>query len=128
MEALEALKDLKVLYVEDEEITREAVGYIIRRKASEVRTAKNGEEGWVIYQTFEPDVVITDLEMPVMNGLEMMRRIRELKKDQPVVILTAFEDEAHMCAGADVVLVKPIEKHRLIEAIVQASGRQSTKS
>lgn len=80
-------------------------------------TAENGSIGLQRYIEHRPAVVITDLEMPVMNGLEMIRRIRELDNDIPIIITTAYDDEAHACPQANRVILKPIRFMDLVQAV-----------
>ncbi len=113
----EALKDLKVLYVEDEDIARLSIATFLKRQVGEIMTAENGSIGLQRYIEQRPTVVITDLEMPVMNGLEMIRRIRELDNDIPIIITTAYDDEAHACPAANRVILKPIRFMDLVQAV-----------
>mgnify|MGYP003884058633 CR=1 FL=1 len=62
-------------------------------------------------------MVVTDLEMPVMNGMEMIKRIRELNYRIPIIITTAYDDEAHQCPDADRVILKPIRFMDLLQAM-----------
>jgi CheY-like chemotaxis protein len=113
----EALKDLKVLYVEDEDIARLSIATFLKRQVGEIMTAENGNVGLQNYIEHRPAVVITDLEMPVMNGLEMIRRIRELDDGIPIIITTAYDDEAHACPQANRVILKPIRFMDLVQAL-----------
>jgi len=115
--ASEVLKDLKVLYVEDEDIARLSIATFLKRLVGEIMTAENGSIGLQRYIEHRPAVVITDLEMPVMNGLEMIRRIRELDNDIPIIITTAYDDEAHACPQANRVILKPIRFMDLVQAV-----------
>lgn len=82
---------LKVLYVEDEIIVREPFAEMLSRRVQKVYTAENGEQGLKLYQEFKPDIIITDIKMPVMDGLTMVDRIRATDKQIPVIITTASE-------------------------------------
>lgn len=117
MPTSEALKDLKVLYVEDEDIARLSIATFLKRQVGAITTAENGSVGLQCYIEQRPEVVITDLEMPVMNGLEMIRRIRELDDDIPIIITTAYDDEAHACPQANRVILKPIRFMDLVQAV-----------
>lgn len=118
----QALKQKTVLYVEDDEITVEFMQRAILRYVNQVHVAYNGEEGLKKYQELKPDIVITDIEMPIMNGLSMMKKIRELDSEVPIVILTAFEDEAHIGTElATSALIKPINRTKLKEALFSLS-------
>lgn len=114
----EKLQQLCLLYVEDEEIARLSIGSFLRRQVGELLLASQGEEGLQLYQERRPTVVITDLEMPVMNGMEMIRRIRALDHDVLIIITTAYDDDAHYCPEADVTILKPISFMELLQAVL----------
>jgi len=118
MEATDALKQLTLLYVEDEDIARLSIGSFLRRYVGTLLLASNGSEGLQLYQEHRPAVVITDLEMPVMNGMEMIRRIRELNHSIPIIITTAYDDDAHYCPDADLTILKPISFMELLQAVM----------
>ena len=67
----EILRELTLLYVEDEEEIREQLSRFLRRRVGTLYTAANGKEGLEMFRQHQPDLVITDIEMPIMNGLEM---------------------------------------------------------
>ena len=117
MELTEDLKQLTLLYVEDEDIARLSIGSFLRRYMGELLLASNGSEGLQLYQAKRPAVVITDLEMPVMNGMEMIRKIRELDHSIPIIITTAYDDDAHYCPEADLTILKPISFMELLQAV-----------
>jgi len=118
MEPTDALKQLTLLYVEDEDIARLSIGSFLRRYVGTLLLASNGSEGLQLYQENRPAVVITDLEMPVMNGMEMIRRIRELNHAIPIIITTAYDDDAHYCPEADLTILKPISFMELLQAVL----------
>ena len=114
------IQDATILYVEDDNETREQFSRILGRRVGKVLLADNGKEGLERFHQKIPDVIVTDLEMPVMNGVEMVRAIREENGKQPVVVLTAFADEYDDVKDvADAVLVKPIDKHKLLETLTK---------
>lgn len=113
----EELRELCLLYVEDEDIARLSIGSFLRRQVGELLLAAHGEEGLSLYQERRPAVVITDLEMPIMNGMEMIRRIRALDQNIPIIITTAYDDDAHYCPEADMTILKPISFMELLQAV-----------
>lgn len=121
--AAESLTHLKVLYVEDEPLIREALGRFLRRRVGVLHEAGNGEAGLELFVQHRPDLVITDIRMPKMDGLEMSEKIRELDREVPIVITTAFNDEAYFIRaidiGIDKFLKKPIENAQLLDALVK---------
>lgn len=70
------LTQLKILYVEDDDDTRENLKQYLRKKAGKVVTAADGAEGLRKYEEEKPDIVIADLLMPGLSGMEMLKRIR----------------------------------------------------
>lgn len=117
MDKKELLKQKSILYVEDDEVALEALSNILKFHTKTVFTAKNGKEGLEKLKELKPDIVLTDLEMPVMNGVVFLQKIKEYDKNIPVVVITAFEDEVHLAKGADGVIVKPVKKELLLEIL-----------
>ncbi|WP_432666135.1 Na-translocating system protein MpsC family protein [Wukongibacter baidiensis] len=104
------LYNLKVLYVEDEEFTRNELSRFLKRRVGKLYVSQNGEEGIEIFQDQRPDLVITDLKMPIMDGLEMTRVIRNMGSNCPVIIITALSDSETIIKAVDIGIVKYIIK------------------
>lgn len=117
------LKTLVVLIVEDEELMRNNLAMILKRKVKEVIVAENGKEGLEKYIERMPDIVITDLAMPVMDGSEMTRLIREKNAESCVIVVTAYSEDQHPCEGATHRLMKPLMKDRLLEAMSECVAK-----
>jgi len=119
------LANLKVLYVEDEESHREQLGIFLKRRVGKLYLAENGEDGLNKFKEFNPDIVITDLKMPEMDGIEMSRKIREIDKNCAIIITTAFSDVETILqvvnVGIDKYVIKPIKQDELVEAMVYAA-------
>lgn len=118
MTAEELLKDITLLYVEDEDVARLAIGGFLKRKVGMLHMAENGQEGLELFLANHPTVVVTDLEMPVMNGIEMIKQIRQMNNGTPIIITTAYDDEAHRCEMADCIIIKPVIFSELLATIV----------
>ncbi|WP_339302448.1 response regulator [Paenibacillus sp. FSL R5-0519] len=82
---------MKVLIVEDSIFVQKLVRKLIMDHITdcEIQIASNGEQGYNLYQAFKPDLIITDLLMPGLNGQEMLRMIREIDWDVHIIILSA---------------------------------------
>ncbi len=120
MSDLEILKSLSVVYAEDDELIRQSITRIIKRRVREIHSAEHGQEGLRMIQEFNPDMVITDIEMPVMNGLEMIEEVRKIYgPDTPVIVVTAYQDEEHHSELADAYIYKPIESQQLFELMIR---------
>ena len=90
------LKKLSLLYVEDDDNTREELEYFLKNKVKELYVAKNGQEGLDFFEKYQPDLIITDIQMPVMTGTKMIKLIKEKNKTIPIVIITAFNDTDYL--------------------------------
>ncbi|MGQ9728936.1 MAG: GAF domain-containing protein [Candidatus Fervidibacter sp.] len=82
----------KVLVVEDQYLVLQTVEAQLKRLGVDIITARHGGEAWEILRTETVDLVITDLSMPVMNGIELARRIREKFPDLPIILMTGWGD------------------------------------
>ena len=105
--------NLKVLYVEDEDFHREQLGIFLKRRFGKLYLAENGFIGFEKFKETSPDIVITDLKMPEMDGIELTKRIREIDKDCAIIITTAFSDVETILEavniGIDKYVLKPIK-------------------
>lgn len=113
-----------VLVVDDKEMMRDSVGTTLERAGFEVLTASDGAAALAMIAKRRPDVVVTDLRMPGMTGLELIERVRAIDEDLPIVLMTAFGaiDTAvkAMRLGAFDYLTKPFEGDELIVSIKRA--------
>ncbi|SJZ60016.1 response regulator receiver modulated diguanylate cyclase with PAS/PAC sensor [Trichlorobacter thiogenes] len=118
--------DISLLYVEDERVTREQISRILQRIVTELYVAENGQEGLEIYREKRPDIIMTDIMMPVMNGLEMAREIRALDRDSQIIMLTAYSDTEYLleCISLSInqYVQKPVDFSQLATAIETCSN------
>jgi DNA-binding response OmpR family regulator len=122
-------KDLRILVVEDEEDLRTVLCSFIRKKGATVFAAGNGLEGFEIVQTQDIDFVLSDVQMPLCNGIELVEKIRRKHPTVPVVFLaTGFADISESDAkalGASGLIQKPFKMTALvplIEAVLHAKS------
>lgn len=106
----------KVLFVEDEPVTRLMMTRFLNHYFTEVYSAENGDEGFKFFSKNNPDIIITDLSMPILNGFKMLDKIRETNPNIPVVVTTAYRDLAHEINNAEFVF-KPINNQELFSKI-----------
>ncbi len=120
---MKELKDLKILYVEDDEDIREEVFELLTLFFQDIISAQNGEEGLHIFKTENPDIVVTDIQMPKMNGIKMIEKIREVDENIHIIITTAYSEAEHLfkaiSLGVNDYLVKPMNPKNLIEKLTQ---------
>ncbi len=116
---------ITVLYVEDEPDIRKPVCTALEMYFERVLVAANGREGIEIFSREAPDVVVSDIRMPVMDGLEMIKRIRSLSPGTPVIFTTAFTETTYLLKaielGVSAYIRKPLDCRQLIEAIMLAA-------
>ncbi len=112
---------MKILIVEDDFGSREFLTSLIRLEGYNVEMAINGEDGLEKHASYHPDLIICDIQMPKMDGLEMLSRLRKAKSDTFFIITTAFGSEDYaieaLRLGANNYLKKPIDKKSLIGLI-----------
>jgi len=117
------IKDLSVLYVEDETDLRHALSETFSRHLREVYPAKDGKEAIELLEVHTPDLVITDIYMPVMDGLELAEYLKQNYPNLPIIILSAFSNTEDMRKainlGVDGYVNKPIRKFSEIKKVLE---------
>ncbi len=114
----------KILIVDDSRVSRKMLKNMLEKSGFEVMAeAINGKEGYELFDRLKPDVVLMDITMPEMNGIESMKLIIEHDPEASVIIISAAgqvekKDEA-MAAGAKAFITKPYSNEEIIEAINQ---------
>lgn len=107
----------RIALVDDEENLRETVGFALRRDGHRVEIYADGLEAWRVFERSLPDLVILDILMPRMDGLELCRRLRALSERLPILFLTSRDDELDRVLGlelgADDYLCKPFSVREL---------------
>lgn len=121
----EILTSIKVLYVEDEDDVRNFTAKTLTAIVKEVVLAANGQEGVEQFkQNPDIDLIITDINMPKLGGLEMCEEIQQINKDIPIVITSAHNDpdflKKAIDIGVDAYAMKPVDLYQLLECMVKA--------
>ena len=115
------LKKLSLLYVEDDDNTREELEYFLKNKVSQLYVAKNGQEGLESFLKYKPDLIISDIQMPIMTGIKMIKSIKEINPLIPILIVTAFSDSEHLFEAIKLnvtsYLTKPLNLFALSEVL-----------
>ena len=111
------LSNFTILYVEDDEIVMKSAVEYLKRVCKEVLQAKDGKEAIKIWSEHKPDIIITDISMPRLNGLDMASYIRAHDKDVQIIVATAHSDTEYLLQAVELQLVKyiikPITKEKL---------------
>lgn len=121
---------IRVMVVDDHEVLRDGLKFMLRNEIELVIVAEaaDGEEALARVDQVRPDVMLLDLNMPVMGGLEILRRLREFHPDLPIVILTMYDDPEYvdeaLRSGASGYLLKSVGGEELVRAI-RAAARGS---
>jgi PAS domain S-box-containing protein len=114
--------NISVLYVEDDEMIRDALGRLLSMIVANVYTASDGAKGLAMFKSVNPDFVITDISMPIMDGLELCKRIRESDTEIPIIITTAHHETKNFMeaiqAQVSRFMLKPIDITALEKEIV----------
>jgi two-component system, NtrC family, response regulator HydG len=121
----------RILVVDDEASARSGLERLLQQEGFSVKTAEDGAIALRVAAEFAPDVVVTDLKMPEMDGMELLKHLREQDHDLPVIMATAFGDlssaVAAMRAGADDYLTKPIDIEALVLSIERTMERRALR-
>lgn len=122
---LNKLSNIHVLIVEDDEMTAHVIHQSLNFYCKKVDIANNGIEGFELYEKNKPDVVIADINMPEMSGLEMAEALHEICPHLPIIIMTSYDSSENMLEsinqGAYSYLRKPIRIEELQTALLMAT-------
>ena len=128
---LKITKNLDVIYVEDNKIAREETKEIFKNFFKDVKTASNGAEGLELFKNKNTDLIISDINMPEMNGLEMVKRIKMLNSDVGVILISAYNETEYFTEairlGVDGFILKPLELESFIDTLYQIVKKMIVK-
>ena len=120
--------ELTLLYIEDDPEILENVSFLLSRYVKKVYTAQDGEEALEVYQSKKPDIVVTDINIPKINGLDLSEKIREENKSVSIVIISAYSEEEQLQRAEDIsvssYLQKPFTFQQLKDSIEKAIEEQ----
>ncbi len=122
---LDYLKTLTILYAEDDDSIRGQLCQFLNRRCKELYSTTNGKEGLEAFELYQPDIVVTDILMPVMDGLKMGEAIRAINPKTPIIITTAFEEPRYfhraIDLGVDKYVTKPVDLAVLEKALLKCA-------
>ncbi len=123
--------DYSVLYIEDDEEILENVTFLLNRYVQKVYTAKDGEEGLESYFQNKPDIIVSDINIPKLDGLSLVAKIRDDDKEIPIIMMTAYKDSERLLKAIDIgvssYVTKPFTLNHLKEAIEKAIDLKQLK-
>jgi len=119
------LRSLSILYVEDEDAVRDQLKTYLARRCSKVYTAANGKKGLEAFKKNKPDIIVSDILMPIMDGLKMAEYIKEIDPSIPIILTTAFEEPRYFHQaielGVHQYVTKPVKMPILEQALLKSA-------
>jgi len=118
-------KEISILYVEDEKDVREGYTRALQRVSKNVFIAEDGLEGLKLYKKHKPEIIISDIKMPKMDGIEMAKAIKKIDENADIIFTTAHSESAYLLEAIDLraegYLLKPVGKKTLIRMVQKLS-------
>ena len=122
---------IKVLLADDHSVVRQGIRRVLESTDDivVVGEAEDGEKALEMTQELQPDVIVCDLRLPVVSGIDVVHRVKERSIHTRVIILSAFDDDEHvfdaMAAGASGYLLKTMDSNKIPEAVRRANSGES---
>jgi DNA-binding response OmpR family regulator len=115
------LKGMTILYAEDEEGIRKNISDSLSYYVKDIYEACNGEEAYEIFEDKNPDIILSDIHMPKVDGIEFIKKVRKTNREIPIIMITAHTDKKYLLEAVELhmekYIVKPIELDELLEAL-----------
>jgi len=117
------MRQKKILVVEDNEQNLYLITFLLEKEQFSVVQARNGQEGLEMATSEQPDLILLDIQLPMMDGYEVARRLKESRDTQsiPIVAVTSYamagDREAVLAAGCEGYIEKPIDPDRFVEQV-----------
>jgi len=120
-EFMKKLQSLTILYAEDEEGVRRNIADSLGYYVKEVYQASNGQEALDIYNEKSPDIILSDIHMPILNGIEFVKKVRSNNRNIPIVMITAHTDKQYLLQAVELhmekYIIKPLEMDELFATL-----------
>ncbi|RXJ66988.1 regulator [Halarcobacter ebronensis] len=124
-EFLSNLRSITLLIVEDTKEIREELAFFLESKVKILYAAQNGEEGLELYKKYKPDIVISDIRMPQLDGIKMCKEIKSYNKDAKIILTTAYNESNYFLEAIKIhindYLIKPIDLNELFDILCELS-------
>ncbi len=129
---LEQFKNYTILCVEDEDGIRKRLVNTLKYYFEDVLEASNGEDGYDLYCEYKPDIILSDIEMPSKNGIDMVSKIRENDLNTVIIMVTAYSNEEYLLDLINLhinhYILKPVYADNLLDGIIKGLGDRLTKN
>ena len=126
------LNQCSILLAEDEQRVRESFKKVLLLYVDNVYTAGDGEEAYELYKKHNPSIIITDIKMPKINGLELIKKIRQKNKKIPIIVTSAYTDQDFLLESIKLSLIeyviKPIKENDLNRLLKECAQKLYEKS
>lgn len=113
-----------VLFVEDEDVIRQNYVTFLKMMFEQVFEAADGENGYALYKEKKPNIIIVDINLPNMNGLELLEKIRQTDQKTKAIVLTAYANQEFLLQAVSLkltsYLIKPVERLELFKSLDKA--------
>ncbi len=123
--------DISILYAEDEDLFRDTISEYLENRIESVITAKDGKAGLELFKSEQPDIVITDIAMPGMNGLRMLREIKKIQPEVLSIVTTSYGETSYFLEAIEIgvsrFVLKPFDLNELWLTLEQLSESIITK-
>jgi DNA-binding NtrC family response regulator len=123
--------DGRILIADDEHEIAQQLGHLVHREGLTPLLAKDGKEALKLVRAGDPDVLLADLRMPGMDGMELMRKVREIDPELPVILMTGYAEVQGAVrairAGAHDYLAKPFDHNEVIRVVLRALNERRLK-
>ncbi|AXH14266.1 hypothetical protein CRU99_13670 [Malaciobacter mytili] len=120
---------MKLLFVEDDELLRKSYSVFLEDLFDEIIEAQDGKDGLEKYYKYRPDIIMLDISMPHINGMDVIKEIRKNDNDVTIIILSAHSDKSYLFDAIELnifkYLVKPLPRSLFKEAIAKAIASRS---
>ena len=130
-ELINQLNNYSVLCVEDEEIIRTGMVNTLKYYFKDVYEASNGDEAYDLYCENKPDIILCDIQMPKINGIDFITKLRQTDRNTLVIMITAYSSEEYLMQLINLninhYILKPLNSTNLLEGIIKAFGNRLNK-
>ena len=118
------MKNLSILIAEENVFLREELVDYISTFVDDIYQANNGIEAFDMYQKYKPSIILTDIDMPLLNGLELTEKIREVDENIEIIIISAYTYTEYLLSAIELDLVsylaKPIQRNKLEDTLLKS--------
>ena len=126
------MKNLSILVAEDDVLLRKALVDYISIFIDNIYQAGDGIEALAMYEKHKPNIIFTDINMPLLNGLDLIEKIRKVDEDIEIIIISAYTDTEYLLRAVELhlasYLVKPIEANKLKDTLLKSINMALSKS